>query len=208
MRFSEVSDGDFAVGSPDVDERRSSLDPRPWSWCIQEHGNSVVEVVAEPRCGERADALLTAHAHQVLAVQTADCVPVLLWSPQGVVAAVHAGWRGACARVVETTIEALRDRGAVNVYAVIGPHIHADAYEFGDDDAQQLVRLHGDAVLSTTKWGTSAIDMTEVTRLSIVSGGATLDHDVDQCTSTTRWWSHRTRADGARLAATIVLDRV
>lgn len=82
-----------------------------------------------------ADALVTTARGVVLAVRVADCVPLLLASPRGV-AAVHAGWRGVAARIavraLDVLLEETGDR-ADEVVAVVGPHIHQDAFEVGPE---------------------------------------------------------------------------
>ena len=66
----------------------------PWTWLRQVHGQRVV-IVDHPgdRRSEEADAAVTACASAALVVRTADCAPVALASPEGVVGVVHAGWR-------------------------------------------------------------------------------------------------------------------
>ena len=82
----------------------------------------------------RADALVTNRPGIALAVLTADCQPILLADPQaGVIGAIHAGWRGTLAGVIEATVGAMSDLGARHVRAVIGPCISQAAYEVGDD---------------------------------------------------------------------------
>ena len=67
------------------------------------------------------DALVTAEPADVLAVITADCASIALGSPEGPFAAVHAGWRGLVAGVVEEAAAALRSLGASSVRGALGP---------------------------------------------------------------------------------------
>jgi YfiH family protein len=86
--------------------------------------------------GTRADALVTDQPGLALAVLTADCMPVLLADPDaGIIAAVHAGWRGALAGILEATVAAMEQLGAERdaVVAVIGPCISQRAYEVGPE---------------------------------------------------------------------------
>jgi YfiH family protein len=102
----------------------------------QVHGSDVVTVTQPwpPGAGPRADALVTATAGLALGVVTADCTPVLLADPQaGVVGAVHAGWRGALAGVLEATVAAMRALGAGSIAAAIGPCIRQRSYEVRAD---------------------------------------------------------------------------
>jgi hypothetical protein len=84
----------------------------------------------------RADAIVTATPGLLLAVLTADCQPVLFSDPRsGVIAAAHAGWKGALAGVLEATLDAMETLGARrdDIAAVIGPSISQAAYEVGPD---------------------------------------------------------------------------
>ncbi len=89
--------------------------------------------LAEP---EKADALVTTTPGLALAVLTADCQPVLMADASaGVIAAAHAGWRGALAGLLEGTIDVMEAAGArrANIRAVIGPAISQRAYEVGPE---------------------------------------------------------------------------
>lgn len=101
----------------------------------QVHGADVV-TATEPwpaGRGPRADALVTARPGLALGIVTADCTPVLLADPAGIVGAVHAGWRGALAGVLEATVAAMRALGARNIVAAIGPSIRQASYEVRAD---------------------------------------------------------------------------
>jgi YfiH family protein len=93
-----------------------------------------------PRRGSvrrEGDALVTGRAGLILAVRTADCLPVLLVDPdRRVVAAVHAGWRGTRSRILERAVDALVSRfdcRARSLLAAFGPCIAAGCYEVGPD---------------------------------------------------------------------------
>jgi YfiH family protein len=86
----------------------------------------------EPDKAPEADAIVTDCPGLAICVLTADCVPLLLACPQaGVIAAVHAGWKGAKAGIIESTIEAMQSLGAqpAQIVAAIGPAISQSAYE-------------------------------------------------------------------------------
>ena len=102
----------------------------------QIHSPDVVTVTEPWPTGEgpRADAMVTARPGLALVIITADCAPVLFADEQaGVIAAAHAGWRGAVAGVLEATLQAMRDQGAGSITAVIGPCIGPDSYQVGPD---------------------------------------------------------------------------
>ncbi|GIT87950.1 peptidoglycan editing factor PgeF [Roseobacter sp. OBYS 0001] len=84
----------------------------------------------------RADALVTSTPGIAISVLTADCQPVLFADKDaGVIAAAHAGWRGALEGILEATIDAMIEQGARrdNIVAIIGPSISQPAYEVGPE---------------------------------------------------------------------------
>ncbi|MDB6177879.1 peptidoglycan editing factor PgeF [Paracoccus sp. Z330] len=88
----------------------------------------------------KADGIVTTRRDVALAVLTADCQPVLMADRDaGVIGACHAGWRGALAGVIEATVQEMRNLGARNIRAVIGPTISQSAYEVGEDFMQDFL---------------------------------------------------------------------
>lgn len=90
----------------------------------------------------RADAVVSATPGLALAILTADCQPVLLADTEaGVIAAAHAGWRGALDGVLEHTVEAMVALGATReaITAVIGPCISQRNYEVGQDFLERFL---------------------------------------------------------------------
>lgn len=90
-----------------------------------------------------ADALVTNHPGVLLGIKTADCVPILLVDPGArVIGAVHAGWGGALKGIVEATVNAMVDLGAVSreIRAAIGPCIHSEQYEVGEEFRDQFLK--------------------------------------------------------------------
>lgn len=82
------------------------------------------------------DALITATPGVVLAINVADCVPILLEDrTSGIVAAVHAGWRGTFERIVQKALTAMYDLGAQphDIHAGVGPGIGPCCYEVSSD---------------------------------------------------------------------------
>jgi purine-nucleoside/S-methyl-5'-thioadenosine phosphorylase / adenosine deaminase len=97
---------------------------------------------------DRADALVTSSPGVVLAILTADCVPVVLHDPQaGVLACVHAGWRGTAAGVTAAAVAAMTDLGARpgRIVAGIGPAVAADRYQVGPDVHHAVTQSFGSA---------------------------------------------------------------
>ena len=140
-----------------------------------------------------------------LAVFTADCAPVALGSPEGVVGVVHAGWRGLEAGVVEAAVAAMRGLGATRVDAVLGPCIRAGCYEFGDADLDRLAARFGPAVRALTSGGRPSLDLPAAVAAALVAAGADLVDDHGGCTACSRdWFSHRARGETQRQATVVV----
>lgn len=91
---------------------------------------------------EGVDAVMTCLSGYCIGVSTADCIPVLLYDEKRhAVAAIHAGWRGTVARIVQKTIAAMHTAfGTVpqDLSAVIGPGISVDHFEVGDEVYEQF----------------------------------------------------------------------
>ncbi|MDE8346994.1 MAG: peptidoglycan editing factor PgeF [Acidocella sp.] len=84
--------------------------------------------------GPDADAMVSTIPGLGLGVITADCAPVLVCDREGtIIGAAHAGWRGALAGVLEATVSTMREMGAKDLVAAIGPCIHQASYEVSDD---------------------------------------------------------------------------
>lgn len=90
----------------------------------------------------RADAMVTDRPGLALGILTADCAPVLFADPgAGVVAAAHAGWKGAFAGVIEATVAEMERRGAdrARIAAAVGPCIARRSYEVDEAFARRFV---------------------------------------------------------------------
>lgn len=78
----------------------------------------------------KADSLITNQKNLALAIVTADCAPILFFDEdKEIIAAAHAGWRGAKSGIIENTVGEMKNLGARNIKAVIGPLIHQRSYE-------------------------------------------------------------------------------
>jgi polyphenol oxidase len=106
---------------------------------LQFHSDAILHFERAPTELSRGDAAVTNHAGLLLAVQTADCVPILLVDPKNrAVAAVHAGWRGTLARIVEKAIGRMQMQfgsRTEDLLAAIGPAIGGCCYEVGTEVA-------------------------------------------------------------------------
>ncbi len=94
---------------------------------------------------EKADALVSRRSGLALGVLAADCAPVLFADADaGIVAAAHAGWRGAMAGVLENTVARMEADGAsrANIHAALGPCIRQPSYEVGRDMKETFADHH------------------------------------------------------------------
>ncbi|HEX8004264.1 MAG TPA: peptidoglycan editing factor PgeF [Mycobacteriales bacterium] len=162
--FTTRAEGNVATHVGDdpaaVDARRravaETLGVAGVAWCEQVHGNAVAVATGAatyPACA----ALVTTEPGLALAVMAADCVPVLLMA-DGAVGAAHAGRRGLVAGVVERTLAAVRERGAGDVRAVVGPAIGACCYAVGDDVAAEVTAALP-VTRATTPDGRTSLDL-------------------------------------------------
>ena len=111
---------------------RLALPAEP-AWLEQVHGRCTVELGEAGAARQAADAAVTRAAGRVCVVQVADCLPVLLASRDGAaVGAVHAGWRGLAAGVLESAVRALGAAPA-EVLAWLGPAIGPGHFEVGEE---------------------------------------------------------------------------
>lgn len=175
-------------------------------WMRQVHGAAVGRVTATTPAGaelRHVDALVTDQPGRVLAVQTADCVPVVLASPTHV-AVAHAGRPGVVAGVTQAALAALPEPAPV---ALIGPAVRGCCYEVPAAMQASVGADHPDA-LAVTTWGTPSLDLPAATRSTLERAGvATVVHH-GGCTrcgrpygvavdasegewSPSRWFSHR-----------------
>ncbi|WP_115717423.1 peptidoglycan editing factor PgeF [Gallaecimonas mangrovi] len=104
--------------------------PQQPRWLNQVHGTKVQTDTTHFDC---ADAAVSTQPNEPLAIMTADCLPVLFASKDGLlVAAAHAGWRGLAAGVLEATIEQMAVP-ASDIVAWLGPCIGPRAFEVGGE---------------------------------------------------------------------------
>ncbi len=169
----------------------------------QVHGRSVISAAAiGPPADERyccaGDAVVAAEPGLLVGVRTADCVPVLLASPRGlVVAAVHAGWRGLVAGVIAAAVRAVsRSAGCAvaDLTAAIGPHISARHYVVGADVAAQFAPEH----IVRLDDGATALDLAGATAAQLRAAGVSSFDVAGLCTygRDDLFYSHR--RDGAQ----------
>jgi polyphenol oxidase len=169
----------------------------------QVHGTAIAQASDLVRRGPEhreleaaeADGIVCADPREAVGMRTADCAAVLLADPgTRLVAAVHAGWRGATGGVVAAGVAALRSRGAnaQDIVAAIGPCICARCYEVGDDVARLFP---GAAHPSPSAPGKHLLDLALAIELALRAAGIACDR-IDRASACTRcddssFFSHR-----------------
>lgn len=200
--FTDRRHGDLAVGGEpsSLARRRAAVAEGPWTWLRQVHGAEVVTVTRPGEwSGASADAAVTMTPGAVLAVQTADCAPILLTGAGGF-AVVHAGWRGLLAGVVEKAADALQAAGTSPEGAVLGPCIRGRCYQFGSDELDLVAGRYGPTVRTVTAEGTPALDLSAAITTACGAIGLPVT-DTGTCTACSPvHWSHRARGDHQRQA--------
>ncbi len=171
---------------------------------IHETGNSAVDDDHRTRSVLEGDGMVSASPSAGLAILTADCASIALGSEEGVFAAVHAGWRGLLGGVIEVATAAMRDLGATVVHGALGPTIHAECYEFSEDDLASMAARYGGGIRSVTSGGRPALDVPAVVAAAFDGANVCPVPGIDACTSCSdRYFSHRGRRDDGRQALVV-----
>ena len=126
------------------------------------------------------DALMTNEAGVCIGVSTADCIPVLLYDPiQRSSCAIHAGWRGTVQRIAEKAVTRMTEvfgSDPKNLIAQIGPGIHLESFEVGDEVYQTFEKEGFPMELISKKYEKWHIDLPECNRLQLVAAGIPETH--------------------------------
>lgn len=105
------------------------------------------------------DALVTTRVGTGLMIRVADCVPLVLADADaGVIGAVHSGRPGLALDIATRTVEVMREQGARDLAAWLGPHVCGGCYEVPEAMRDEVAALVPAAYAETT-WGTPALDI-------------------------------------------------
>jgi YfiH family protein len=179
-------------------------------WLRQVHGTRVVVEPAAVEADDQepeADAAVTAMPGTVLAILTADCLPVVFAADDGGgVGAAHAGWRGLSAGVLEATAAAMQ-AAPERVVAWLGPAAGPQAYEVGEEVFEAFVPRDPRAAsaFSATRPGHWNVDLYALARQRLAAVGITRVHGGGLCTISDprRFFSHRRDQRGGRMATLV-----
>lgn len=107
----------------------------------QVHGNKIIDTDLAVDFNPQSDGAVTTKQGLILAIQTADCVPILLSSDDGkVIGAAHCGWRGAKANIVDNLVNLMKQKWARNIKALIGPAIQQASYEVDHEYRSSFIK--------------------------------------------------------------------
>jgi purine-nucleoside/S-methyl-5'-thioadenosine phosphorylase / adenosine deaminase len=184
----------------------------------QVHGDTIVSVDEKnyrALKAARADALITDAPGIAISVETADCVPVLLFDPvTRAIAAIHAGWRGMVKKIVQKTVTKMQDRFGSDpsrMIAAIGPAIGPECYEVDEPVMGPMREAFSfwQEVTKTREAGRWSLDLvktgkTELARLGLVEKNI---HSLGLCTSCRNdlFYSFRDEGRTGRMLSVIML---
>jgi polyphenol oxidase len=162
------------------------------------------------------DALLTNEPKICIAVMSADCVPILLFDRKNfAVGAVHSGWRGTVARILEKSLHEMNrifgTRGE-DIYAAIGPSVSMDSYEVGEEVVQEVTRSFNisDQLLTATENKKAKLDLWKANQIQLLEFGVSRDRIEISNLCTVQHNHHffsARKGDKGRFAAGIMLRR-
>lgn len=191
-------------------------------WLKQAHGTEVSipqSRRSSPGLQISADASVTNISGEVLAILTADCLPVLFTNATGTaIGAAHAGWRGLCAGVLENTITELLnlsdDKNPENLMAWLGPAIGPKVFEVGEDVVLAFkdsgFAIPGKAFIAIpNKPGKFLADIYQLARGRIEACGLRMISGGEYCTVTDRdqFFSYRRDGQTGRFASAIWISK-
>ena len=147
----------------------------------QVHGADVATVADAAAAPAQVDALVTAQTGVALIARAADCVPVLLAdAAAGLVAAVHSGRPGLVAGVVPAAVARLRELGASDITAWVGPHVCGRCYEVPAAMRDEVAALVPES-FAETSWGTPSLDIGAGVLAQLIAEGIPVV-TIDRCT--------------------------
>lgn len=187
----------------------NTLLPSEPVWLEQTHGALVINA-GHADCLPQADACIARHRAAVCVVMTADCLPVLLCDAQGtVVGAVHAGWKGLAAGVIEATVQAM-EVAPQGLMAWLGPAISQKAFEVGEEVRTAFVAAQpqAEAAFISGQRGKWFADIYTLARLRLNALGITQIYGGGHCTyrERERFFSYRRDGMTGRMGTFIWLE--
>lgn len=157
----------FSTGYPALIPK---FDDRRLIMPVQTHTCNVAIATSDQETFPETDGLVTVSRDIAIGIRTADCVPIVLNAPNaGVIAAVHAGWKGTIGGIVENAVRIMMELGAHadEIHAAMGPCICGKCYEVSEELAERFNKEgFRESVVSYRH-----IDLPDVNRLRLIKMG-------------------------------------
>jgi YfiH family protein len=216
LSFSSSPDRAFIQGNRNLLANAMGIENSSLYLPSQVHKTRIVSVDQTTQREEllETDALITNVPGLCIAVMSADCVPILLYDKKNnAVGAVHSGWRGTVARILEKTLQQMRKTFGTkgdDLQAGIGPSVSQDSYEVGEEVVSEFNRSFGDRNELMIPVGTNKakLDLWKANKLQLMEFGvspAQIEIS-DLCTvkNNNHFFSAR-KGDAGRFAAGIMV---
>lgn len=200
--FSSFNLGEHVGDNPeDVEKNRALLrdEVGPVQFMNQVHGDRIAIIEEVTDEVPTADALVTGIPGISLAVMVADCIPLLLQSPEAV-AAVHVGRRGLVNEITSKTIAVMKEMGASVITAHIGPAICGQCYEVSEEIYSEVTALHP---ASAASGSTFSLDLPAALREVLTSQSIEIVDHFSCTLETPELFSYRREAVTGRQAGVI-----
>ncbi len=177
-------------------------------WLQQVHGNRVIKIDSNTAGGQQADASYTDQAGVVSVVMTADCLPVLLASQNGLeIAAIHAGWRGLLSGVIANAAALFTD---TPIMAWLGPAIGPECFEVGEEVKKSFINKSNkfNRAFKQKSKEKYLADIYQLASIELAMLGITQVYGGGFCTVTDkqRFYSYRRDGETGRMATLIWRD--
>jgi polyphenol oxidase len=166
---------------------------------IQKHTDKVAIIESSFFSPVIADAVITKEPGIMIGVQVADCVPILLYEKtKGVMAAVHAGWRGTAESILEKTVKTMAERffcSAEDICIAIGPAIRGCCYQVDFEVFHAVSKATGTGEYFSIQGGKYYLDLPQANKYQALTSGISEENIwiSDECTfcSPDKYYSYR-----------------
>jgi len=184
--------------------------PNEPCWLNQVHGHTVVRLLSGACLDTpEADAAYTNVKGTVLAIQTADCLPILLAAEDGSeIAAVHSGWRSLAAGIISATLEQFTS-SPQHIRAWLGPAIGPEHFEVGEDVRSAMLDLNSQHESAFKPYGEKYLaDLAAIARQTLRSLGVDSIETCQTCTyaNAEDYFSFRRDGQTGRMASLIWME--
>jgi len=198
--------GDHVGDNPEsVAKNRASLIARvgPTLFMNQVHGDEFHFAQSSDEVIPTCDALITTTSGVNLAVQVADCIPLLIHG-DNVVAAVHVGRKGLINNIALKVLAEMKRLGGKNFHAWIGPHICGKCYEVSQDVFEEVIAKYP-ASRSQTIQGTCALDLARSLEEILIQQGVSVKNSAVCTVESLDYFSYRRDGITGRTVGVIAL---